>query len=94
MDFSRAGAVEVDGAAYCAQIQPRVGGKRRHIRGPFRPDQQAAQEDLDSMRTAASGMSHEDGYAAMKVEADELQAAEEGGLYRACRQGFPCASAF
>ena len=74
MDFSRVGAVEADGAAYCAHVQPRVGGKRRHIRGPNRPDQQAAQEDLDSMRAAASGMSREDGFAAMDVEADALKA--------------------
>ena len=74
MDFSRVGAVEADGASYCARAQPTVGGKRRHIRGPFRSDQQAAQEDLDSMRTAASGMSREDGFAAMEVEADELKA--------------------
>ena len=59
MDFSRIGVVEADGAAYCARAQPRVGGKRRQIRGPYRPDQQAAQEDLESMRAAASGMSRE-----------------------------------
>ena len=74
MDFSRVGAVEADGAAYCARVQPTVGGKRRQIRGPYRPDQQAAQEDLDSMRAAASGMSREDGFAAMDVEADALKA--------------------
>ena len=74
MDFSRIGVVEADGAAYCAHAQMRVGGKKRNIRGPYRPDQQAAQEDLESMRAAASGMSREDGYAAMKVEADELKA--------------------
>ena len=61
MDFFRVGAVEADGAAYCAHVQPRVGGKRRHIRGPNRPDQQ-------------SGMSREDGFAAMDVEADALKA--------------------
>ena len=74
MDFSRVGAVEADGAAYCAHVQPRVGAKRRHIRGPNRPDLQAAQEDLESMRAAASGMSREDGFAAMGVEADALKA--------------------
>ena len=74
MDFSRIGVVEADGAAYCAHAQMRVGGKNRHIRGPCRPDQQAAQEDLESMRAAASGMSREDGFAAMKAEADELKA--------------------
>ena len=75
MDFSRIGAVEADGATYCARAQPRCGGKKRQIiRGPYRPDQQAAQEDLESMRAAASGMSREDGFAAMKVEADALKA--------------------
>ena len=74
MDFSCIGVVEADGAAYCAHAQPRLGGKTRHIRGPFRPDQEAAQEDLESMRAAASGMSREDGFAAMGVEADELKA--------------------
>jgi len=74
MDFSRIGVVEADGAAYCAHVQPRVGRKTRHIRGPFRPDQQAAQVDLDSMRAAARGMSREDGLAAMDVEADALKA--------------------
>ena len=86
MDFSRIGVVEADGAAYCAHVQPRVGGKRRHIRGPNRPDQQAAQEDLDSMRAAASGMSREDGFAAMKVEAERLKSGkvpkEEGSVKR------------
>ena len=74
MDFSRIGVVEADGAGYCAHVQPRFGRKTRHIRVPFRPDQQAAQDDLESMRAAASGMSREDGFAAMKVEADELKA--------------------
>ena len=74
MDFSRVGAVEADGAAYCARAQPTFGGKRRQIRGPYRPDQQAAQVDLDSMRAAARGMSREHGYAAMDVEADALKA--------------------
>ena len=66
MDFSRVGAVEVDGAAYCAHVQSRDGKKIRHIRGPSRPDQQSALDDLESMRAAASGMSREDGFAAMK----------------------------
>ena len=74
MDFSRIGAVEAEGAAYCAHAQPRVGGKTLHIRGPYRPDQQAAQGDLESMRAAATGMSREDGFAAMKAEADQLKA--------------------
>lgn len=74
MDFSRVGVVEADGAAYCTHVQPRFGRKTRHIRGPFRRDQQAAQVDLDSMRAAARGMSREDGFAAIGVEADALKA--------------------
>ena len=75
MDFSGIGAVEADGAAYCARAQPRDGsGKRQIIRGPYRPDQHAAQDDLESMRAAVSGMSREDGIAAMKAEADALKA--------------------
>ena len=54
MDFSRIGVVEAVGAAYCAHAQMRAGGKNRNIRGPNRKDQQAAQEDLESMRAAAS----------------------------------------
>ena len=74
MDFSRIGAVEVDGAAYCAHANPKIGGKNFHIRGPYRPDEEAAKEDLQSMRAAASGKSREDGFAAMKAEADALKA--------------------
>ena len=37
--------------------------------GPRRPDRQAAEEDLLSMRAAASGMGREDGFAAMAAEA-------------------------
>ena len=97
MDFSRVGAVEADGAAYCAHVQPRVGRKRHHIRGPNRPDQQAAQEDLDSMRAAASGMSREDGFAAMDVEADALKAGKlpkEVGFIQHCGNAFRARAQF
>ena len=53
------------------------GSTGRHIHGPRRPDEAAAREDLESMRAAASGMSREDGFAAMKVEADELKAGKQ-----------------
>ena len=86
MDFSRIGVVEADGAAYCAHAQPRFGGKTCHIRGPFRTDQQAAQEDLDSMRAAANGMGREDGFVAMAAEAKRLIAGKapkaEGSIKR------------
>ena len=89
MDFSRIGVVEADGAGYCAHAQPRFGRKTRHIRGPCRPDQQAAQVDLDSMREAARGMSREDGYAAMDVEADALKAVTGGAALREALSLYP-----
>ena len=57
-----------------AHVQWSDNGRNRNIRGPFRLDEEAAKEDLESMRAAASGMSREDGFAAMKVEADRLKA--------------------
>ena len=58
MDFSNAGvSEEVDGAFRAHVQRSDKGSTGRHIYGPRRPDQQAAQEDLESMRAAASGMS-------------------------------------
>ena len=74
MDFSNAGAIERAGNAFRAHVQFYDKGANRHIYGPNRKDKEAAKEDLESMRAAASGMSREDGCAAMKVEADELKA--------------------
>ena len=74
MDFSDAGTTEPAGAGFRAHVQWYRKGARSHIYGPNRKDQQAAHEDLESMRDAASGMSREDGFAAMKAEADELKA--------------------
>ena len=74
MDFTNCGALEVKGAVQRAHVQWSDNGANRTIRGPLRPDEEAAEEDLESMRAAASGMSREDGFAAMKVEADELKA--------------------
>ena len=73
MDFSRSGVTERVGVAFRAHVQWNDKGKQ-HAHGPYRPDEGAAKEDLDSMRAAASGMSREDGFAAMKAEADELKA--------------------
>ena len=91
MDFSRIGVAEADGAAYCAHAQMRVGGKNRNIRCPYRPDQQAAQEDLESMRAAASGMSREDGFAAMAAEAKRLREGKpmtEGGCVKETERSY------
>ena len=76
MDFSNAGVTEPAGAAFRAHVTWYDKGANRNIYGPRRPDEAAAKEDLESLRAAASGMSREDGYAAMKVEADELKAAK------------------
>ena len=67
MDFSNAGTTKPAGAGFRAHVQWNDKGAKRNIYGPSREDQQAAHEDLESMRTAASGMSGEDGFAAMKV---------------------------
>ena len=78
MDFSRAGATEALAGAFRARVQWRQDGHKRVGPGPMRLTREAAEEDLESMRAAASGMSREDGFAAMKVEADALKA----GSYR------------
>ena len=57
MDFSNAGTTEPAGAGFRAHVQWYDKGARPHIYGPNREDQQAAQEDLESMRAAATGMS-------------------------------------
>ena len=74
MDFSNAGTTKPAGAGFRAHVQWNDKGAKRNIYGPSREDQQAAHEDLESMRAAATGMSREDGFAAMKAEADELKA--------------------
>ena len=74
MDFSRAGYVHNLPGAFRARAQWKDGGRPRECYGPRRPDEEAAKDDLESMRAAASGMSREEGFAAMKVEADALKA--------------------
>jgi len=74
MDFSNRGTTEPAGAGFRAHVTWYDKGSSRNIYGPSRKDQQAAHEDLESMRAAASGMSREDRFAAMKAEADELKA--------------------
>ena len=70
MDFSKAGTTEPVRHAFRAHVTRYDKGANRNIYGPCRPDEEAAKADLESMRDAASGMSREDGFAAMKVEAD------------------------
>ena len=86
MDFSERGNTEPAGAGFRAHVQWSDKGTKRNIYGPNREDQQAAREDLESMRAAASGMSREDGLAAMAAEADRLKAGkppkEEGGCVK------------
>ena len=74
MDFSNAGTTKPAGAGFRAHVQWNDKGAKRNIYGPSREDQQAAHEDLESMRAAASGMSREDGFAAMAAEAESLKA--------------------
>ena len=61
MDFSNAGTTEPAGDAFRAHVQYRCAkGANRNIYGPRRPDEDAAKDDLESMRAAARGMSRED----------------------------------
>ena len=55
MDFSRSGVTEPVGGAFRAHVQWKDKGDKQNIYGPRRPDEQAAQQDLESIR-AASGM--------------------------------------
>ena len=73
MDFSNCGALEVKGAVQRAHVQWSDNGAKRNIRGPFRIDEKSAQEDLQTMRAAASRMSREDGFAAMETKAQHLR---------------------
>ena len=74
MDFSSVGSVQPVDGGFRARVRLSINGSCKLCPGPRRPDEEAAKEDLESMRAAASGMSREDGFAAMKVEADELKA--------------------
>ena len=85
MDFMTFGGVEGKRGSFCAHVQWSDKGVNRHIRGPCRPDQAAAQTDLDTMRCSASGMGREEGYEAMEAEAVlsrqiSLKAAPSGRL--------------
>ena len=77
MDFSRVGHVHSLPDAFRARAQWKDSGHSRECYGPRRPDRQAAEEDLLSMRAAASGMGREDGFAAMAAEADRLKAGNQ-----------------
>ena len=73
MDFSNAGAIERAGNAFRAHVQWREKGAQRDM--PRRPDEEAAEKDLESMRAAARGMGRELGFAAMDAEANRLKGA-------------------
>ena len=70
------GFIDRDGNVFRALVQYREDGAKRHIPGPWRPDEEAAKEDLESMRDAARGMSRDEGIAAIKVEADRRECRE------------------
>ena len=74
MNFSNAGTTEPAGDAFRAHVTWYDKGvkRNRNIRGPRRPDEEAAQKDLESIRAVASGMGREDGFAAMATEAKRL----------------------
>ena len=73
MDFSNAGVTRpLGGGVFRAHIQWKEKGAKRHIQGPRRSDEEAAQKDLESMRGATTGLGREDGFAAMAAEAKRL----------------------
>ena len=73
MDFSRAGYVHSLPDAYRARAKWSDYGRPRECYGPRRPDEATAKLDLESMRTAASGMGRQEGFAAMEAEAKRLR---------------------
>ena len=73
MDFSRAGYVHSLPDAFRARAKWKDSGRPRECYGPRRPDEEAAKEDFESMRAAASGMGRDDGFAAMGAEAKRLR---------------------
>ena len=73
MDFSRAGAVEALASAFRARVRWRQDGHPRVGLGPRRPQREAAEEDLESMRATARGMGRAEGFAAMEAEANRLK---------------------
>ena len=80
------GYIDRDGNVFRARVEFTEEGTLRNIPGPWRTDEEAAKIDLASMRAAASGMSREDGFAAMAAEAKRLIAGKapkvEGSIKR------------
>ena len=73
MDFAQTGATPRDGTAFSAHVQWSSNAGKRNIYGSRRPDEDSAKKDLQSMRTAVSGMGREEGFAAMEAEANRLK---------------------
>ena len=73
MDFSIVGTTERVGDAVRAHVNLRINGQQRNAYGPRRPNEEAAQADLQSMRSAGSGMGRDEGFAAMEAEAKRLR---------------------
>ena len=69
MNFVRVGGLEAIGRAFRARVQWKDKGIFRRSYGPWRAERQIAQNDLDSMRAAASGLGRDEGYAAIDSQA-------------------------
>ena len=69
MNFSNVGSLEPFDGGFRARVQLVSDGSRRQFRGPRRQDEETAQRDLESMRTAAKEKSREEVFAAMEAEA-------------------------
>ena len=91
MDFSRSGVTEPVGGAFRVHVQWKKEGVKQNIYGSRRTDEQTAEKDLETMRSAASGKSREEGFAAMDAEANRLKkgkAAKEEGAVEPTGMGF------
>ena len=91
MDFSSVGSVEPVAGKHRARVRWNADGKFEVCRGPCRPDEEAAKDDLESMRAATRGMSREAGIAAMAAEAKRLREGKpttEGGCVKEIERSY------
>ena len=91
MDFSSVSSLEPVDSGVRARARWNTKGMRKFLRGPRRVCEEAAQQDLDSMREDAKGLSREGGFAAMQAEARRLvdsKAPKAAGFVTLLRNSF------
>ena len=85
------GFIHRDRNVYRARVQYKEEGTLRDILGPWRPDEETAKADLQSIRAAAGGMGREDRFAAMAAEAKRLREGKpmtEGGCVKEIERSY------